>query len=218
MEWEGHIVAVVVDAAAALEKCRTGTWDLMILDAGGDASGACALCRSIRLMSGMGILVLFRDGGGQSRIDALNSGADDYLTGSFVPAELHARVRAILRRIGKTDEVESQVLLKDRAIDLGSRRITGPGSQSTHLTPKEYLVLKYLVTRPDKPVYHRELAQTVWKRDGSGDLEYVRIVIGQLRRKIERDYSSPQYILTERSIGYRFTVSADRSDTQAMAR
>jgi DNA-binding response OmpR family regulator len=218
MESEGHLVDEAVDAAGVLERCRTSAWDLLILDSGADGSGGCALCRRIRKSSAVGILVLFRDGSGQSRIDSLNAGADDYLSQGFVPAELHARVRAILRRVRNTDETLRHVLLKDRAIDLDSRKVEGPGNRSTRLTPKEYLVLKYLMTRPDIPVNHRELARTVWQRDGSGDLEYVRIVIGQLRRKIEPDYSAPRYILTERLVGYRFAAAADRSDSPAMAR
>jgi two-component system KDP operon response regulator KdpE len=218
MESEGHHVGEASDADGALEEAISGCWDLLILDSGADDGGGFALCRRIRRISCVGILVLFRNGNAQSRIDALNAGADDYLSEGYLPAELQARVRAILRRIENSDPIQRRVVLKDRAIDLDSHKVNGPGNRSTHLTPKEYLVLKYLMTRPDRPVNHRELAQTVWQRDGSGDLEYVRIVIGQLRRKIEPDCSAPQYILTERSVGYRFAAPAERSDSQATAR
>jgi two-component system KDP operon response regulator KdpE len=217
LESEGHNTAEVVNGFAAFDEAATGTWDLLILDSDIDAS-VCALCRRIRQLCGLGILILFPDSGDESRIDVLNAGADDYLPGRFVLPELHARVRAILRRVGNPDEMHGPVVLKDRAIDFRSRKIEGPGSRSTHLTPKEYLVLKCLMTSADKPVNHRELAQTVWHRDGSGDLEYVRIVINQLRRKIEPDYNSPRYIITERSVGYRFTAAEHGSDNQAMAR
>jgi len=215
MESEGHLVAEVVDTDNLPERCRSGEWDLLIMDIGAEG---CARCRLIRGMSEVGILVLMRDGSSQSRIDVLNAGADDYLCESFVSAELHARVRAILRRIGSRGETQRQVLLEDRAIDLGSHKIKGPGNRSTHLTPKEYLVLKCLMARADEPVHHRDLAQTLGQRDGSGDIENVRTLIGQLRRKIEPDYNSPRYILTERLVGYRFAAAADKSDSQAMAR
>ena len=218
LESAGHLVDEAASAAVFLEGCGSGAWDLLIMNSVADGAAVCALCRRVRERSNLGILVLFRDGSGQSRIDALNAGADDYLTESFGVAELHARVRAILRRVRSTDKAVRQVLLKDRAIDLDSRKVEGPGNQTSRLTPKEYLVLTYLMMRSGRPVNHRELARTLWRRDGSGDLEYVRIVIGQLRRKIEADYSSPRYILTERSVGYRFLAAADRSDSPAMAR
>jgi two-component system KDP operon response regulator KdpE len=218
MASEGHLITEAEDAHAVPEKCGNDAPDLVILDSGTDGAGACALCRRIRHTSGVGILVLFRKASGHSGTDALNAGADDYLSERWIPAELKARVRALLRRIGSADDKQRRFLLKDRAIDLSSHQIKGPGDLSTHLTPTEVLVLKCLMTRTDRPVNYRELAQTVWQRDGGGDLEYMRIVIGQLRRKIEPDCSSPRYILTERSVGYRFTVAADRSDSQAMAR
>jgi two-component system KDP operon response regulator KdpE len=142
----------------------------------------------------------------QGRIDAFNAGADDYVSSPFVLRELLARVRAVLRRVARFDDEGHQIVLDDRAIDLKSYEIRGPGSRVSHLTPKEFLVLQCLIAHPNKAFTHQRLAQTVWQRDGGGEVEYLRIVIRQLRRKLEPDPDNPRYILTERSVGYRFEL------------
>jgi two-component system KDP operon response regulator KdpE len=217
LEFESHEVEVVVNASQALSEVRFGSWDVLILNSDIDADPL-AVCRTIRSDSNLGIIMLVADATDQCGIDALNAGADDYLPARFVFAELLAHVRAILRRVRQSAENQERIDLRDRAIDLRSHKVQGPGDRVSHLTPKEFLVLKYLIARTDRPVNHRELAQTVWNRDGSGDLEFVRIVIGQLRRKLEPDWNSPQYILTERSVGYRFTAAAYRTDSPATVR
>lgn len=201
---EGNVAAEAATGLHAAEEVRSGSYDVVILDSDIEGGDPCGVCRAIRSSSDIGIIVLTRDGGEQSRIDALNSGADDYLPGQFVFAELLARIRAIMRRVNRPDREPERIALRDRSIDLQSHKILGPGSCVSHLTPKEFLVLKHLIACHDKPVSCRDLAKAVWSRDGSGSLEYVRIVIGQLRRKIERDHSCPEYILTEHSVGYRF--------------
>lgn len=203
---EGQTAAEAATGFDATEEARSGSYDLLILDSDIDGGDPCGVCRAVRSASDIGIIVLTRDGGEQARIDALNAGADDYLPGPFLLAELMARIRAIARRIKRPNEQPERIDLRDRWIDLQSHKIHGPGSCVSHLTPKEFLVLKHLIACPDKPVSCRGLAKAVWSRDGSGSLEYVRIVIGQLRRKIERDRSRPEYLLTEHSVGYRFTI------------
>lgn len=221
LERDGHVVGETTTATDAIELAHYGSQDVLILDSHLSSTDPCALSRTIRSASDIGIIMLIPDAAEQTRIDALNAGADDYLSPGFVVAELLARVRAILRRIRSSPGRHDHIALQDRAIDLRSHKVQGPGNQVTHLTPREIEVLKYLVARADKPVNHRELAQTVWNRDGSGDLEYVRIVISQLRRKLEPDYNAPKYILTERSIGYRFNArpvaQASARETQASA-
>jgi two-component system KDP operon response regulator KdpE len=172
------------------------------------------LCRAIRRVSNLGIIVLRGQNNikqdridiKQDRIDALNAGADDHLASPFVVQELLARVRAVLRRVTRPEE--ERILLHDRAIDLKSYKIRGPGNRVSHLTPKEFLVLQCLLSHADKPFTHQSLAQTVWQRDGLGELEFVRVVIKQLRRKLESDPDHPRYILTERSVGYRFRMAS----------
>jgi two-component system KDP operon response regulator KdpE len=211
LEREGHVVSLAATASEALEETRSGVHELLIVDSciggSGNQSSVYDLCRAIRSESDMGIIVLISDGA-HCRIDMLNAGADDYLPEQFVFGELLARVRAILRRVSRLDHAPKQIVLHDRAINLHSHKVQGPGSRVSHLTPKEFYVLQHLINRADKSVTNQDLAQAVWQRDGSGNLEYVRSVISQLRRKIERDHNNPEYIRTERSVGYRFTLPA----------
>lgn len=214
LEAEGHLVAKVqkpaeLNPAESLDSC-----DLLILAGPLDGSAIHSLCREVRSRSKVAVLAI-GDSAGTSIIDALNAGADEYVTVPFVAAELTARVRALLRRAAGRERPE--IVLPDRAIDMNSHKINGPEGQVSHLTPKEYLVLQYLIEHANKPRTHRELAQTIWQRDGSGEVEYLRIVIQQLRRKLEPNPSRPRYILTERSVGYRFQIPLDAGPLAATA-
>jgi len=160
----------------------------------------------VRPQSALGIIVLDHDDAAQAPIDVLNAGADDYVSAPLVWGELLARVRAILRRVRRFGGEPRQIMLEDRAIDLKAHKIKRPNGLVIHLTPKEFLVLRYLVAHANQALTHQRLAQTVWQRDGRGDVEYLRIVIKQLRRKLEPDPVNPRYIRTERSVGYRFQM------------
>lgn len=211
LQFEGHQVIEAQTARQAIEQICSGRHNVVILDSRMVSVEAYDLCRTIRLRSDLGIIVLGSDDTQQARIDALNAGADDYVPSLFVLEELLARVRALLRRVARHDGERRHILLQDRAIDLKSYEIRGPGSRVSHLTPKEFGVLKCLVGHANKAFTHEILAQTVWQRDGAGEVEFVRVVIGQLRRKLEPDPNHPQYILTERSVGYRFHMPAGMS-------
>jgi two-component system KDP operon response regulator KdpE len=201
LECEGHHVTDTQTAdETAFEAC-SGHYDLLFLDAGLDRAGAYTMCRSIRPQSDIAIIVL-NETSETSAVDALNAGADEYLTAPFVMPEVAARVRAILRRVSQP--VQRKIVLQDRTIDLQARKVKGPGARESHLTPKEFLVLESLITHVNKPRTHQGLAQAVWQRDGNGEVEYMRIVVKQLRRKLEPDPENPRYILTERAVGYRF--------------
>jgi two-component system, OmpR family, KDP operon response regulator KdpE len=204
LEFEGHEVSEAETAEEIVQAACGGLHDAVLLESWIDGIGPSELCRAIRRKSDLGIIVLNRDDTGQARIDALNAGADDYVPAPFVLAELLARVRAILRRVTRSSEDGRRIVLQDRAIDLRSHKIKGPGGRVVHLTPKEFLVLQYLVAHAGKPLTHQSLAQSVWQRDAGGGVEYLRIVIKQLRRKLEPDPVNPRYIRTERSVGYRF--------------
>lgn len=206
LEAEGYQVSEAETAAEAVRKTWSDEHLALILDSQLDGTEPHELCRSARLKSNLGIIVVAGDDTTQGRIDALNAGADDYLPSPFAIRELLARVRAVLRRVSRSDDGAHQIMLHDRAIDLKSYEVRGPGRQVSHLTPKEFLVLQCLLTRVNKAFTHQYLAQSVWQRDGQGGLEYVRIVIRQLRQKLEPDPGNPRYILTERSVGYRFQM------------
>ncbi len=205
LECQGYEAGEGSTAEQIVEEAASERYDLMILDSALEGAAVYQLCRAIRQHSNLGIIVLGRETGGSS-IDALNAGADDYVPPPLVMGELLARVRALRRRVPPDDEDRRRVVLHDRAIDMKAHKVRGPEGRVSHLTPKEFLVLRYLLTHANEPRTHQSLAQTVWQRDGSGELEYVRIVIKQLRRKLEPDPDNPQYILTERSVGYRFRL------------
>jgi two-component system, OmpR family, KDP operon response regulator KdpE len=206
LEFEGHQVAEAETAHATLHETCSKAHDVLLLDSEIEGAKLHELCRAIRPQSDLGIIVLNRDNTGQSRIDALNSGADDCVPPPFVMAELLARVRAMLRRLALSHVSGQPIVLEDRAIDLSSRKVKGPDGALINLTPKEFLVLQQFLAHCDKPLTHRNLAQAVWQRDGQGEVEYLRIVIKQLRRKLEPDPARPRYIVTERSFGYRFQM------------
>jgi two-component system KDP operon response regulator KdpE len=206
LEFERHHVVEAETAGQAMEEIFSARHDLLIVAAGLEGAGSSTLCRTIRLNSDLGIIVLGVEGEPSSSIDALNAGADDYVPSPLVVPELLARVRAILRRVTRSGEDGKPIVLQDRAIDLKSHRIKGPGDREIHLTPKECQVLKHLVANANKLLTHQRLAQSVWQRDAQGEIEYVRIVIKQLRRKLEPDPENPRYIRTERAAGYWFDM------------
>jgi two-component system, OmpR family, KDP operon response regulator KdpE len=206
LESERHEAVEVQTADQALQEASSGRYDLLIVHSGLEGFGLYDLCQSIRSKSNLGIIVLGGNSGESDSIGALNAGADDYIPAPLVLAELLARVRAILRRTMQSGEQGVPIILQDREIDLNSHRVKGPGDQEIHLTPKECLVLKHLVANANKLLTHQSLAQTVWQRDARGEIEYVRIVIRQLRRKLEPDPNHPRYIRTERAAGYWFDM------------
>ena len=208
LEFEGHQVAQIVEEDAALRTMGFGRHDLLILEAGLQTVDAFSLCRTVRAKSDLGIIFLSKEDSSQARIDALNAGADDFLPPGFAVSELLARVRAILRRVKPSPGKRREVQLPDRAIDFQSHEIKGPDGRIAHLTPKECLVLEHLVTHANTPLTPQNLARSVWQRDGSGQIEFVRIVVKQLRRKLEPDPDNPRYILTQRSMGYQFQMPA----------
>jgi two-component system KDP operon response regulator KdpE len=138
----------------------------------------------------------------RDKVQALDAGADDYVVKPFGIEELLARIRAALRRYSPGDTVPPFVS-KDVTIDFEAREVTVRG-RTVHLTPKEYDVLKHLVANQGKPLTHRRLLQSVWGPDYGEETENLRVVINQLRKKIETDPTRPKYILTEPWIGYRF--------------
>lgn len=191
--------------------------DALIIDSGPDGGvSICSALRATRAASDVGIIVIYREPDAVNPIDLLNAGADDYLRAPYVTSELCARIRALLRRAACAGTEKPAVVLDDRTINLKAHKIQGPGGRVSHLTPREFGVLQCLLLRPNTLRTHHSLAQSVWKRDGRGEVEYMRVVIRQLRRKLEPDPENPRYIVTERSAGYRFHIpSADAASSRA---
>ena len=206
LKTHGYEVRVAADGVSALETF--GDWhpDLVVTDLAMPNMDGLDLCRRLRAISQLPIIVLSVRGEEKTKVEALDAGADDYVTKPFGMDELLARVRAQLRRATTpvTTETSSAVLeVGDFRIDADARRVF-VREMEVHLTPKEYELLLHFVRHAGKVLTHRTLLSAVWGGDYTEQGEYLRVFVGQLRKKIEPNPSTPRYILTEPWIGYRF--------------
>src|SRR5260370_30530737 len=183
--------------------------DLILLDVNMPGMGGIEACREIRRTSDAPVIMLTVRNAERDKVGALDAGADDYVVKPFGIEELLARVRAALRRHA-TVEALAPFETKDLSIDFERRSVRARG-EDVHLTPKEFEVLRLLIAHQGKPLTHRRLLQAVWGPDYGEETENLRVVINQLRKKIESDPAHPKYILTEPWVGYRF--QAPRSTT-----
>lgn len=190
----------------ALDKLRAAHVDLVLLDVNMPEMGGLETCRAIRACSEVAVIMLTVRNTEADTIEALDSGADDYVTKPFSMPELLARIRAALRRLPNSEEGGPEVLKRGEIeINFATRRVMSRGG-SSRLTPKEFDLLRYLVANTNVPISHQRLLQAVWGPDYGDEVEYLRVFINQLRKKIEPDPSHPRYILTEPWIGYRFAL------------
>jgi two-component system, OmpR family, KDP operon response regulator KdpE len=204
----GYEIQTADEGEEALEVFRKWKPDLVITDLAMPNMGGLELCRRLRSASRVPIIVLSVRGEERQKVEALDMGADDYITKPFGMDELFARVRAALRRGSLMGEEETAVLQSgDFQIDLPARNVTVCGEQ-IHLTPKEYELLLYFMRNPGKVLTHRVLLGSIWGGESVEQNEYLRVFIAQLRKKIEKDPTNPRYILTEPWIGYRFNPGA----------
>jgi two-component system, OmpR family, KDP operon response regulator KdpE len=180
--------------------------DLILLDMNMPEMSGLEACRKIRLsFQGPVIMVTVRNSE-RDKIAALDCGADDYVVKPFAAGELLARIRAALRR-SVSDEPLPKIDTPELSVDLDRRWIEVRGDR-VHLTPKEFEVLRLLMIHQGRPVTHKGILQAVWGPDHAEETEYLRVVINQLRKKIETDPAHPSYILTEQWLGYRFQFPA----------
>ena len=203
---QGYEVSDARSGEEAIEKCRDGKFDLILLDMNMGGMDGIAACREIRESSDVAIVMLTVRDEEKDKVTALDAGADDYVTKPFSTPELLARVRAALRRLPNSPESGPQVIKSgDLEIDLQARRIR-IRDESIRLTPKEFELLRYLALHPNVPVPHMKLLQAVWGTDYGEEVEYLRVFVNQLRKKIEADPSNPRFLVTEPWIGYRFSM------------
>jgi two-component system, OmpR family, KDP operon response regulator KdpE len=201
----------VVDARSgdeALERVRSEKLDLVILDMNMPGMNGIETCRSIRSNSDIAIVMLTVRDSEADKVEALDAGADDYMTKPFGSPELLARIRAALRRLPQVATGLQTVRVDDMEINFTTRRVT-VGSKEIRLTPKEFDLLQYMVSHPNLPLPHTKLLQSVWGPDYGDEVEYLRVFVNQLRKKIEKNPSSPKYLITEPWIGYRFQLRQD---------
>jgi two-component system KDP operon response regulator KdpE len=199
---EGYTIYEAGTGEEALELFRTSPPDAVLLDVNMPGMTGLETCQEIRRHSDVPILMLTVRNAERDKVLALDAGADDYVVKPFGMQELLARLRAALRRRGilsKLTNFESRQL----AVDFETRAVTANGKQ-VHLTPKEFDLLKQLIANAGKPLTHRRLLQAVWGPDYGDEPEYLRVMVNQLRKKIESDPAKPKLILTEPWVGYRF--------------
>ena len=190
---------------SALLKFREFLPDLVLLDLNMPGIGGLETCRSIRDISEVPIIIVTVRREESEKVELLDAGADDYVTKPFGKREVLARIRAALRRVpaGGVSGMPP-FISEDLEIDFETRKVRA-GQKSVRLTPKEFELLRYLVSQQGKPVPHRELLQAVWGPDYGDQTDYLRVFITHLRKKIEPNPAKPKYILTEPWLGYRFT-------------
>ena len=201
---QGYGVRAAADGIQALEELKNWSPDLIITDLRMPNMNGLELCRKVRNESRVPIIVLSVKGEEAVKVEALDAGADDYVTKPFSVNELLARVRVALRRSSAPEQPETPVIdVGDFHIDLPRRRVE-VRAEEVRLTPKEFDVLVYLARHPDKVITHRALLAAVWGPNSLNETEYLRVCIGHLRKKIEPKETSSRYIVTEPWVGYRF--------------
>lgn len=201
---QGYVMREAASGEEAVEAVREERPDLILLDVNMPGIGGVAAAREIREMSDAPIIMLTVRNAERDKVAALDAGADDYVVKPFGIEELLARIRAALRRSAPGDAIPT-FSGKELTIDFENRQITARG-RDVHLTPKEFDVLKQLVANAGKPLSHRRLLQMVWGPEYGEETENLRVVINQLRKKIESDPARPKYIVTEPWVGYRFQL------------
>jgi len=201
---QGYDIRVANTGEMALEIMKDWSPNLIITDLSMPSVDGIQLCREVRAVSAVPILVLSVRDKEQQKVEALDAGADDYVTKPFGMDELLARVRAHLRRLPNSDEAERELTeIGDFRIDLATRTVTVAG-RDLKLTPKEFDLMLFFASHPHRVIPHRTILGAVWGSNSTEQPEYLRVFIGQLRKKVEKDPAAPRYLLTERWVGYRF--------------
>jgi two-component system KDP operon response regulator KdpE len=202
LQANGYSVSTATDGRSALLAATQHPLRLIVLDLGLPDMDGTAVIKELRTWSQVPILVLSARHTSDDKVEALDAGADDYITKPFGPDELLARLRALLRRA--SDDSHDPVVTTDAfTVDLGKHRVTREG-QDVRLTPTEWNILELLVRNPDKLITQRQLLTEVWGPAYAKDSNYLRVYMAQLRRKLEPDTGNPRHLLTEAGIGYRF--------------
>jgi two-component system, OmpR family, KDP operon response regulator KdpE len=192
-----------------LEKVRTFRPDLVLLDINMPGMGGVATCRAMRVDANVALIMLTVRNTEASKVEALDAGADDYVIKPFSTPELLARIRAALRRVPAAPNASAtRIRVGQLEVDFASRTVSN-GLATAHLTPKELDLFRYLTQHPNEAVSHRQLLQAVWGPDYGDQVDYLRVFIMNLRKKVELNPETPEYITTEPWVGYRFNGSPE---------
>ena len=199
---QGYDIRVANSGEMALEIMKDWQPSLIITDLSMPSIDGVELCRTVRASSNVPIIVLSVRDQERQKVEALDAGADDYVTKPFGMNELLARVRANLRRVPAESEENPVIEIGDFRIDTAARKVTVL-HREVRLTPKEFDLLVYMARHPGKVITHRALLAAVWGGQSTEQVEYLRVFVGQLRKKLEPDATSPRYLVTEPWVGYR---------------
>jgi two-component system, OmpR family, KDP operon response regulator KdpE len=209
----GFDVDIVGTGAEALRMFADQTPDLLVLDLGLPDLEGTEVCRRIRAVSKVPIVVLSARGAETDKVNALDLGADDYVTKPFGPEELLARIRVALRRVASEENTESgQFRAGDLTIDYDRRRVLRHETE-IRLTPKEFELLSLLAQNHDRVLTHRSILKAIWGPNAVEQTEHLWTLVAQLRKKIEPDPANPQYLMSEPWVGYRFATGDSGSPT-----
>ncbi|GAB3609476.1 response regulator [Humibacter ginsengiterrae] len=198
----GYDVTIAADGKQALDRVIDDHPELVILDLGMPGLDGLAVIEAIRGWSTVPILVISGRTDSAEKVEALDRGADDYVTKPFATDELLARIRALVRRMPAADE-QPRVEFADVLVDLAGRRVTR-GGHPVRLTPTEWQILALLVRNPDRLVTREAILTEVWGPHHTSDSGYLRLYLAQLRKKLEPEPSRPRFLITEAGMGYRF--------------
>ena len=202
LQAHGYTVETAADGEAALIAASRNPPGIVVLDLGLPDMDGAAVLRELRRWSTAPVLVLSARHGSSDKVDALDAGADDYITMPFGLEELLARLRALLRRAPEATE-PSTVDTPEFSVDLGRRMVTRNG-EPVKLTPTEWSILELLVRNPGKLITQQQILASVWGPAYEKEANYLRVYMAQLRRKLEADTGNPRHLLTEAGVGYRF--------------
>jgi len=204
LELEGHLVSEAHSGLGALDAIRTQLPDLVLLDVMMPELDGFETLRMLREFSDIPVIMLTAKGEENDKVYGLELGADDYITKPFGPRELSSRIKAIFRRLEKPTTEEAILQIDERlSVDFNRREAIVAGER-IKLRPTEYRLLYHLIRNAGWTVPHDQLLQKVWGYEYRDEAHYVRLYVNYLREKIEEDPSDPQYIITERGVGYRF--------------
>jgi len=203
LKGQGYEVTSAMSGRAALAALQHEVPDVIVLDLGLPDMDGVDVCRQMRETTAVPILVLSARGAEGDKVAALDAGADDYVTKPFGAEELLARIRAALRRVDGPSPSSEPIVRGGLVIDRERFRVLRDGEE-VRLTPKEFELLIYLAQHPGRVLTHRVILKAIWGPHAAGQPEHLRVLVGALRKKIEPNPSSPQYILTEPWVGYRF--------------
>jgi two-component system, OmpR family, KDP operon response regulator KdpE len=203
---QGANVLDVQNGEEALDLLRQKTVDVVLLDLNMPGMGGLETCRAIRKGWDVPIIIVSVRESERDKVEALDAGADDFVNKPFGFDELLARIRAALRRSGfATDTTPKRISVPGLEIDFEDRRVVA-GGKPVRLTPTEFDILRYLISQANKPVPHRRLLEAIWGPEYGEQIEYLRVFINQLRKKIEPPGGKPVFIMTEPRVGYRFVL------------